>query len=317
MSGRSSSTSPKFRGFDDVRKEIEAETLRVCGAHRVSDEPILLRIFSPTVPTAEQPKDMPQKIRDLVKKHVARSSAIVLAVSAANSDLATSDALALAREVGVLTKFDLDDAGNSIAALMGDVYPLRLGYTAVVCRRPSFSDGPGNRSETASQAGVTYEQALKARSFEFAAGGVARFAKQHATLGRSMSRGAILDFDAFTGLSDMDIRVAMRNAAGPKPHPVRRATCAYPEAVRARDGLRTDGEATDPEVGRAGLAAAQPCRCVSMVFEELKQLAAAPCESTGEDPVGDPPGDPQLLAAHQLDGALVELYQGCPSRRSP
>lgn len=37
--------------------------------------------------------------RDLVKKHVARSSAIVLAVSAANSDLATSDALALAREV--------------------------------------------------------------------------------------------------------------------------------------------------------------------------------------------------------------------------
>lgn len=28
---------------------------------------------------------------------------------------------------------------------------------------------------------------------------------------------AILDFNAFTGLSDMDIRVAMRNAAGPKP----------------------------------------------------------------------------------------------------
>lgn len=28
---------------------------------------------------------------------------------------------------------------------------------------------------------------------------------------------AVLDFDAFTGLSDMDIRVAMRNAAGPKP----------------------------------------------------------------------------------------------------
>ena len=26
-----------------------------------------------------------------------------------------------------------------------------------------------------------------------------------------------MDFDAFTGLSDMDIRVAMRNAAGPKP----------------------------------------------------------------------------------------------------
>ena len=37
-------------------------------------------------------------------------------------------------QVGVLTKFDLDDAGNAISALLGDVYPLRLGYTAVVCR---------------------------------------------------------------------------------------------------------------------------------------------------------------------------------------
>ena len=34
----------------------------------------------------------------------------------------------------MLTKFDLDDAGNSISALLGEVYPLRLGYTAVVCR---------------------------------------------------------------------------------------------------------------------------------------------------------------------------------------
>lgn len=38
-------------------------------------------------------------LRDLVKKYVEKPSSIILAISAANSDLATSDALALAREV--------------------------------------------------------------------------------------------------------------------------------------------------------------------------------------------------------------------------
>ena len=38
-------------------------------------------------------------LRELVKKYVANSNTLILAVSAANVDLATSDALALAREV--------------------------------------------------------------------------------------------------------------------------------------------------------------------------------------------------------------------------
>ena len=42
-------------------------------------------------------------------------------------------------EVGVLTKFDLDENGDAVPALLGDVYPLRLGYTAVVCRRVVLS----------------------------------------------------------------------------------------------------------------------------------------------------------------------------------
>ena len=159
-----------------MRREIEAETLRVCGLSLVSAEPILLRIFSPTVmdltlvdlpgltqvPTKEQPRDMPERLRELAKSFVEKKSSIILAVSAANVDLATSEALALAREVdpeglrtvGVLTKLDLG-AENAVPALLGHVYPLRLGYTAVVCR-----------SERDSQAGVTFEEALKARMKE-------------------------------------------------------------------------------------------------------------------------------------------------------
>jgi dynamin 1-like protein len=71
------------------------------------------------------------------------SHSVILAVSAANVDLANSDSLKLARSVdpqgkrtiGVLTKIDLMDAGtNSADILTGRVYPLKLGFIGVVNR---------------------------------------------------------------------------------------------------------------------------------------------------------------------------------------
>ncbi len=68
---------------------------------------------------------------------------VILAVSAANVDLANSEALKLARSVdpqgrrtiGVLTKLDLMDAGtNALDILTGRVYPLKLGFIGVVNR---------------------------------------------------------------------------------------------------------------------------------------------------------------------------------------
>jgi dynamin 1-like protein len=68
---------------------------------------------------------------------------VILAVSAANVDLANSDSLKLARSVdpqgkrtiGVLTKLDLMDAGTNAADILtGRVYPLKLGFIGVVNR---------------------------------------------------------------------------------------------------------------------------------------------------------------------------------------
>ena len=68
---------------------------------------------------------------------------MILAVSAANVDLANSEALKLARStdpqgrrtIGVLTKLDLMDAGtNALDILTGRVYPLKLGFIGVVNR---------------------------------------------------------------------------------------------------------------------------------------------------------------------------------------
>ena len=68
---------------------------------------------------------------------------VILAVSAANVDLANSESLKLARSVdpqgrrtiGVLTKLDLMDAGtNALDILTGRVYSLKLGFIGVVNR---------------------------------------------------------------------------------------------------------------------------------------------------------------------------------------
>ncbi len=75
--------------------------------------------------------------------YISNPNSVILAVSAANVDLANSESLQLARTVdpqgrrtiGVLTKLDLMDAGtNALDILTGRVYPLKLGFIGVVNR---------------------------------------------------------------------------------------------------------------------------------------------------------------------------------------
>ena len=120
----------KFYDFNKIRAEIvrdtEAKTGRNAG---ISPQPINLRIFSPNVvtltlvdlpgltkvPVGDQPKDIERQIKDMLLKYISRPASIILAVTAANQDLANSDGLKLARDVdpegtrtiGVLTKVDL------------------------------------------------------------------------------------------------------------------------------------------------------------------------------------------------------------------
>ncbi|XP_067346186.1 dynamin-1-like protein isoform X1 [Channa argus] len=147
-----------FTDFDEIRQEIENETERVSGNNKgISDEPIHLKIFSPhvvnltlvdlpgitKVPVGDQPKDIELQIRDLILKHISNPNCIILAVTAANTDMATSEALKVAREVdpdgrrtlAVVTKLDLMDAGtDAMDVLMGRVIPVKLGLIGVVNR---------------------------------------------------------------------------------------------------------------------------------------------------------------------------------------
>ena len=148
----------KYHDFNAIRDEIVKETESKTGKNAgISPAPINLRIYSPNVltltlvdlpgltkvPVGDQPRDIEKQIRDMVMKQISKPNAIILAVTAANTDLANSDGLKLAREVdpegqrtiGVLTKVDLMDDGTDVVDILaGRIIPLRLGYVPVVNR---------------------------------------------------------------------------------------------------------------------------------------------------------------------------------------
>ncbi|KAL7199746.1 hypothetical protein ACSBR2_021952 [Camellia fascicularis] len=150
--------SKRFYDFNEIRREIQAETDREAGGNKgVSDKQIRLKIFSPNVlditlvdlpgitkvPVGDQPSDIEARIRTMIMSYIKLPSCLILAVTPANSDLANSDALQIAgnadpdgyRTIGIITKLDIMDRGTDARNfLLGKVIPLRLGYVGVVNR---------------------------------------------------------------------------------------------------------------------------------------------------------------------------------------
>ncbi|KAL0376018.1 UNVERIFIED_CONTAM: Dynamin-related protein 3A [Sesamum calycinum] len=240
----------RFFDFNEIRKEIQAETDREAGGNKgVSDKQIRLKIFSPNVLDITL-VDLP----GLTK------------VPVANSDLANSDALQMAgiadpdgyRTIW-LTKLDIMDRGTDARNfLLGKVIPLRLGYVGVVNRSQEVY------SDLADRCGVP-QLAKKLNQTRISAALVS-VAKEHASYGEitesKAGQGALLlnilskyseafssmiegkneemstselsggarihyifqnifvksleEVDPCEDLTDDDIRTAIQNATGPK-----------------------------------------------------------------------------------------------------
>ena len=95
------------------------------------------------------------------RRYARDPNAIVLAVTAANADLANSDALRLAKEVdpdgvrtlGVLSKLDLMDEGTDAADVLENrVIPLRLGFVGRL--RPPLVDRLAQTANGAADRGL-------------------------------------------------------------------------------------------------------------------------------------------------------------------
>ncbi|KAL8201007.1 hypothetical protein R6Q57_012346 [Mikania cordata] len=150
--------SEKFYDFVAVRKEISDETDRETGqTKQISSVPIHLSIYSPNVVNLTlvdlpgltkvavdgQSEGIVQEIENMVRAYIQKPNCIILAISPANQDLATSDAIKVSREVdptgertiGVLTKIDLMDKGtNAVDILEGRTYRLKFPWIGIVNR---------------------------------------------------------------------------------------------------------------------------------------------------------------------------------------
>lgn len=148
----------KFTDFALVRKEIQDETDRETGrSKQISSVPIHLSIYSPNVVNLTlvdlpgltkvavdgQSDNIVADIENMVRSFIEKPNCIILAISPANQDLATSDAIKISREVdpkgertfGVLTKIDLMDKGtDAVDILEGKTYRLQFPWFGVVNR---------------------------------------------------------------------------------------------------------------------------------------------------------------------------------------
>ncbi|KOM46260.1 hypothetical protein LR48_Vigan06g156600 [Vigna angularis] len=148
----------RFSDFAAVRQEISDETDRITGKTKaISNVPIQLSIYSPhvvnltlidlpgltKVAVEGQSESIVQDIENMVRSYIEKPNCIILAISPANQDIATSDAIKISREVdpsgertfGVLTKLDLMDKGtNAVEVLEGRQYRLQHPWVGIVNR---------------------------------------------------------------------------------------------------------------------------------------------------------------------------------------
>lgn len=143
--------------FQQVQKVLIDLNLAVPHDEAVSADPIQLTIKSPRVPdlslvdlpgyiqveAADQPTTLKSKIREVCDKYLEEPN-IILAISAADVDLANSSALRSARKadprgertIGIITKLDLVEPDIARSMLLNKKYPLKMGYVGVVTKIP-------------------------------------------------------------------------------------------------------------------------------------------------------------------------------------
>ena len=147
--------NPSDEQKSEIRTTIKQLTNQYAGnGMNITDSPIYLRIYSPNIPNLSlvdlpgltmvactdkgQPKDIKDRIRNLVGSYIKNKSSIIMAVMPARTDIEADIALDLIKEhdprcertVGILTKIDLMNEGTDVTHLLENKVSkdLQLGY---------------------------------------------------------------------------------------------------------------------------------------------------------------------------------------------
>ena len=160
----------KFTDFKKLQDTIEQLTDAICPNNKnISNKPIILDIYSQTCPNltlldipgldriavGECPSNLVQITHNIPTQYIDDPLTIILCVIPANSDIYTSDALRMAKEIdmsgkrtiGVITKLDIMDQGtDGRKILLNEDIPLKLGYVGI--RNKNKQDRINNLSMT-------------------------------------------------------------------------------------------------------------------------------------------------------------------------
>ncbi|KAJ1921957.1 mitochondrial dynamin GTPase Msp1 [Mycoemilia scoparia] len=162
----------RIRDFSQIQRTLFDLNMSVSEVECVSDKPIELRIYSPNIPdlrlvdlpgyiqitNSDQPPELKKRIHGLCEKYLKEPN-IILAISAADVDLANSEALLAGRRndplglrtIGIITKVDKATPSAAVQVVTKNNYPLHLGYVGVICKPPSASDGSDSKALTEAQ----------------------------------------------------------------------------------------------------------------------------------------------------------------------
>lgn len=152
-----------FEDFNKLKDEIILQTERLAGKGKgVTSEPIIVKLEGPNcctlscvdlpgltkIPVNGQPEDIEIQIQELNQKFIENPNSIILALSAANNDIANSESLKLAMKIDqglertlcVITKTDLYEGSNKHLEQLfkGKILNLRHGFIAVSCTDYKF-----------------------------------------------------------------------------------------------------------------------------------------------------------------------------------
>ena len=102
------------------------------------------------VPVGDQPEDIEEQLRGIILEYISNPISIILSVTAANTDLATSEALKLAREV------DPEGLLTTQVSLRFDpsIHPSSGNRTLAVCTKLDLMDAGTNANDLLNGKGI-------------------------------------------------------------------------------------------------------------------------------------------------------------------
>ncbi|OMJ93307.1 hypothetical protein SteCoe_3773 [Stentor coeruleus] len=154
----------KQMSIEHLQQCIKTQSDSIAKSEYVTNRPLIVHIYSPKVISLtvvdtpgltrirldNQPENIVDLLENIAKSYIRNNKSIILAISAASTDLANSEALRIAKEIdpelkrtlGVLTKIDMMNKNASCLDVMQNkLFRLQMGFVGIKCNYERYTEG--------------------------------------------------------------------------------------------------------------------------------------------------------------------------------